>query len=167
MRLQARLDKCTFVNGSIEMINLVASDPTAETMAGMCVCACVCAPVCVRVCARVCAFACASVRVRVQVCVCVLQVRVRVRVLRCTCVCVCVCAGNHKYRVLSSNQSVYHHLCACSLAPTRPTGYTKNIQEVTGSIKYFICKGVKDLSMFQGLQRVGGAFEVIVRWAVV
>jgi hypothetical protein len=51
-------------------------------------------------------------------------------------------------------------MCACP-------GYTKNIEEVTGTIKYFLCEGVTDLKMFTGLLRVGGFFEVIVRvWLV-
>lgn len=43
------------------------------------------------------------------------------------------------------------------------TGYTKEIEEVTGSIGYFRCEGVEDLSMFEGLVRLGGSFTVNVR----
>ena len=43
-------------------------------------------------------------------------------------------------------------------------GYTKKIEEVTGSIGYFRCKGVQDLSMFESLVRLGGSFTVNVRW---
>jgi hypothetical protein len=41
------------------------------------------------------------------------------------------------------------------------------IEEVTGTIKYFLCEGVVDLKMFTGLLRLGGTFEVIVRWTAV
>ena len=52
-------------------------------------------------------------------------------------------------------------MCAC----TPPTGYTEKIEEVTGTIKYFLCEGVADLKMFAGLLRLGGTFDVIVRWS--
>lgn len=42
-------------------------------------------------------------------------------------------------------------------------GYTENVTEVTGSVKFFNCDGLQDLGMFASLAKLGGSFEVKVR----